>query len=301
MRSRARAEPVSCDAFEQGEAPRVDGRTGELLWVDMRAGSLHTATFDGTRLATTFTATVGPRIGMVAPLVAREAGWVVAAGSALVHVAVDGESTVLVDGITPDGSHPLNDGVCSPDGALWVGSQSSPRAPTAALYRISPDLEVTTVLSAVTVSNGIGFTPDGATMYYIDTLPHRRLDAFDVVGARLANRRTIATLDGGNPDGLAADDQGCVWVAMWDGYQVRRISPGGEVVDVVEIPVPRPTAVALSDGWLFVTTARIGLDPVPPTSGRIFAAEVGVSAAPTPPWHGNPALVNMTRKETREP
>ena len=283
---RSRAEAVSAGTFPQGEALRVDGRTGELLWVDMIGGSFHLGRYADDVLATTFSARVGDRIGMVAPLEEPGAGWVVAAGSQLLHVDAAGTSRVLLDDITPDDTHPLNDGICSPDGSLWVGSQSGRRDPTSALYRIGTDLSVTTELTGVTVSNGIAFNADGTTLYYIDTLPHRRLEAFDVHGGTLHNRRTIAVLDGANPDGLALDDTGCVWVAMWDGHEVRRVSPDGEIVGVVEVPVPRPTAVALTDGRLFVTTASMGLDPVPAGSGRIFAAQVDASAPPTPPFRG---------------
>lgn len=277
---RSRAEPISLGSWEQGESPRVDPRTGELLWVDMRTGRFFVGDVTEGVLRKSFTARL-PRIGCVAPLSGADDGWVAAGGGSVWHVATDGSIQEILAGITtdtPTHHRPLNDGTTSPDGALWVGSQCGPRDPEGALYRVAPDLSVSTVLTGVTVSNGIGFTADGNGLHYIDTLPHRRLEYFDVDGGRLSGRRTVAVLAGGNPDGLVVDEEGCAWVSMWDAGEVRRLAPTGEVIGVVEVPVPRPTACTIRDGVLFITTASVGLDPAPEHSGRIFAADVGVSA-----------------------
>ena len=282
MPSRAEAEPFSVDTFVQGESPRVDPRTGELLWIDMRAGSLHTGRLEGGALHTTrsveVAATVGaPSVGAATPLVAAGEGWAIGAGRDLVHVAEDGALTTLVSAITPDSRFTLNDGIAAPDGAYWIGSQTGPRRPEGSLYRIDETLQVTRVLGGVTVSNGIAFDADGRRIHYIDTLPHRRLETFRVAGGALSQRSTVTALQGGNPDGLALDAEGHVWVAMWDAGEVRRIAPDGTVSEVVAVPVPRPSAVALWEGLLVITTAA---QPGIPHSGRLFAAPVDVPGVP---------------------
>lgn len=293
---RSRAEPVSQAAFEQGEAIRVDPRTRNLAWVDMRGPSVHVGRLVDGVVEVISSATVpGGRVGMMAP--AGPTGWVVAGSDSLWWWEPgSGFTPVIEGGLVPGPGRFLNDGVCSPDGTLWVGSQSGPRAPTSTLMRIDADLTTHVALTGVTVSNGIGFTADGSTMYYIDTLPHRRLEAFDVAAGQLSGRRTIATLEGGNPDGLVVDEENCVWVAMWDAAQVRRVDPSGAVIAVVDLPVARPTAVTIAGTTLYVTTASVGLEPHP-HNGKIFAVDVGVSAPAAALWGGHRPM-SMSEKES---
>jgi sugar lactone lactonase YvrE len=144
------------------------------------------------------------------------------------------------------------------------------------LSRITGDGSVSGVLDDVAVSNGIGWSPDGRQMYYIDS-PTRRIDVFDyeAAGGTVANRRPFVEIEDGAgfPDGLTVDADGCVWVALWDGSAVRRYSPAGELDRVIELPVPRVTACAfggadLSD--LYVTTARVGLTAPHPMAGALL-------------------------------
>ena len=295
---RSRAEPVSVDVFEQGEAIRVDPRTGRLAWVDMRVGTVHLGELLDGVLVTSVTASVpGGRVGMLAP--AGDDGWVVAGGESVWWWRPKtGAFALLRDGIGAGPGRFLNDGVCDPDGRLWVGTQSVPRQPTSVLVRVDHDLQATEVLADVTVSNGIGFTADGGTLYYIDTLPHRRLEAFDVAGGQPTGRQTVATLEGGNPDGLVVDDEGCAWVAMWDAGEVRRVAPSGEIVGVVETPARRPSACTIAAGVLYITTARVGLDDPGSDEGRIFAADVGVDAPPASSWAGRSPTGSIEDEES---
>ena len=282
---RSRADAVSEDAYEQGEAPRVDPRTGEVLWVDIKAGTVHRARLESGILRVVAGYEVGSRVGALAPLREPGAGWVLAVQDGFAHLAEDGLVTPLVTGLVA-GQDQMNDGVCDPAGRFWAGSQAIPREPRAALFRLAADGSVERVLESVTVSNGIGFTADGATMYYVDTLPHRRLEAFDVVGGELSSRRPVAEVAGGNPDGLAVDDEGCVWVAVWDGAAVHRYAPDGRLLTTVELPVPRPTAVCFAGSTLLITTAWLGLDPAPAGSGRLYAIDAGVGGPPAATWAG---------------
>ncbi|MFC5824096.1 SMP-30/gluconolactonase/LRE family protein [Nonomuraea insulae] len=282
---RSRADAVSEEAYEQGEAPRVDPRTGEVLWVDVKAGTVHRARLESGVLRVVAGYEVGSRVGALAPLREAGSGWVLAVRDGFAHLAEDGLVTPLVTGLV-SGRDQMNDGVCDPAGRFWAGSQAIPREPRAALFRLAADGSAERVLESVTVSNGIGFTADGATMYYIDTLPHRRLEAFDVVDGELSGRRAVAEVAGGNPDGLTIDDEGCVWVAVWDGAAVHRYAPDGRLLATVELPVPRPTAVCFAGSILLITTAWLGLDPAPAGSGRLYAIDVGVTGPPATTWAG---------------
>ena len=295
---------ISAEAYELGEGPRLDPRTGELLWVDIRAGRLHSGRLAAGTLTGVATYEVGIACGAVAPLAHEGAGWALAAGRGFHHLAADGS----LRGLSPDVAAPgtvMNDGACDPAGRFVAGSQvldaesrrgalarAARSSVSGALYRLGADQTVATTLTGIGCSNGIGWSADGQTMFYVDSRV-RRLDAYryDVSTGTAGDRRTLATFDGVSPDGLCVDDDGCVWVAEWDGWRVRRFSPAGQVLTTIELPVPRPTAVCLVGTTLVVTTAWVGLDEATrtraPLSGRILAVDVGVGGPPATPWSGS--------------
>ena len=111
-------------------------------------------------------------------------------------------------------------------------SYTEPESPVASLHRVDADGSAKRVVDGVMISNGIGWSPDQATMYYIDTLTFR-VDRFDYdpdTGEIEGRRPPFVTFDGGTggPDGMTVDADGCLWVAMFGGYHVQRFSPEGE-------------------------------------------------------------------------
>ncbi|MER7443839.1 SMP-30/gluconolactonase/LRE family protein [Micromonospora avicenniae] len=286
----AAARPVSADRYELGEGPRLDPRTGELLWVDIRAGRLWQGRFTGDRIEVLAGHEVGAPTGAVAPLALGSAGWVVAAGQGFRHVTPDGTVRPLADDVAAPGTQ-MNDGACDPYGRFLAGSQILGGAQpwSGGLYRLEPDGSTATVLTGIGCANGLGFDPAGETMYHVDSR-RRRLASYryDPTTGEASDPRALVQFHDATPDGLCVDAEGCLWVAMWDGWCVRRFAPDGTPLARVPLPVPRPTAVCLVAGTLVVTTAWIGLDEATlqtaPDSGRIFAAEVGIDAAPTYTW-----------------
>jgi sugar lactone lactonase YvrE len=267
----SRAEPLADRRFLQAEAPRYDDVTGELLWVDMRAGTFHVGRIDNRRLRIELTVQVG-RIGCATPLAERSLGWVIAGAGELTWVRRDGSRSTILRDITPDTGKTLNDGIVAPDGSFWVGSQTAARTPDGALYRVAPDLSWTIARPNVTVSNGIDFSPDGGECYYIDTLPHRRLERLQVRAGEIISTATVTEVDGGNPDGLVLDADGAIWVAVWGAGEARRYAPHGELLETVHVPAERVSAVALVDRTLVITTAQKDSEN---SGGMIFAAPVG--------------------------
>ena len=191
-------------------------------------------------------------------------------------------------------SNRANDGAVDPAGRLFQGTMSDtdPGAPVAALHRVDADGSARRVLSDVSISNGMGWSPDGATMYYIDTLTFRvdRFD-YDPDTGELEGRRPFLTFDGstGGPDGMTVDAEGCLWVAFFGGYHVQRFSPDGERLETVVTPSAPQTTCCCFGGpdldTLYITTAR---DPIAgvstegePNSGALFAADVGAVGLPT--------------------
>ncbi|MFK4761341.1 SMP-30/gluconolactonase/LRE family protein [Microbacterium sp. ZW T5_45] len=291
--SRSRTvEVLSGTRYVQAESPRWDGRDGCLAWIDMSTGRFHRGRLDGGSIVPGPSVVVGARIGAPAPLAEAGAGWAVAVDRGIVHVGDDDTVSPIVTGLAAPGDY-MNDGGCDPAGRFWVGSQAMPRDSHCSLWSISAGGAPTERLSGVTVSNGLAFDATGATLYYIDTLPHRSIEAFDVApDGRLSGRRTVCRVDGGNPDGMTIDLEGMLWVAVWDAGEVRRYSPEGELVEAIRLPATRPTAVALVDRLLVITTASIGLARPTDADGALLGVQVDVGGAPALPWRGMPAFLS---------
>lgn len=293
----ARTVEILSDArYVQAESPRWDARDGGLAWIDMATGSLHRGRLEGGTIVPETAVVVGAQIGAPIPLSQPGAGWLIGVDRRVVHVSDDGVVTPLTGDIARPGDY-MNDGGGDPSGRFWVGSQSMPRDPHCTLWSIDPDGRPTARLQGVTVSNGLAFDRTGSTLYYIDTLPHRSIEAFDVASdGELSNRRTVCRVDGGNPDGMAIDLDGMLWVAVWDASEVRRYSPEGELVETIALPARRPTAVALVDRLLVITTASIGLSDPADADGALLGVQVDVGGMPAFSWGGTAPIVRGTAK-----
>lgn len=196
---------------------------GGLRWVDGTAGDLLTLRRDGVtrqHLDDEYLAFARPRVG----------GGLVAVGARTLYLAddVDGQARAVAT-LLDDPRVRMNDGCCDPRGRLIAGSMAYDATPDAGVVlRLDADLAISTVLAHTTVSNGVGFSPDGRRVYYVDTMTHR-IDVFDVVEGELRGRRTFATIpeEQGLPDGLTVAADGSVWVALWGGSAVHGYDASG--------------------------------------------------------------------------
>jgi sugar lactone lactonase YvrE len=188
----------------------------------------------------------------------------------------------------------MNDGACDSRGRFWAGTMHvEEHDAEGSLYRLDPDGTVETILGGVTVSNGIGWSLDDSVMYYVD-MPTLGIDAFDFDAASGAveRRRRLATIEDGAgfPDGLVADAEGCLWLALSGGGSVRRYSPDGELLGIVDVPVARVTKPAfggddLTD--LYITTAAPAEpDPAQPHAGSVFRIDPDVRGLPANAFAG---------------
>jgi sugar lactone lactonase YvrE len=273
------AKQVTGVVTHHGEGPFWDEAAGRLLVVDMLAGAVvAVAPGGGTRRY---------ELGGVAATVrARQSGGYVLATEHgfqryTADFAPDGPPITAFD----DPAIRMNDGGCDPQGRFYCGTMAYAMAPGAGtLYRLDPDLTVHEVLTGVTISNGIQWTADGHHVYYNDT-PTGRIDryTFDPATGTFGDRVTFATVDGsaGQPDGMALDVEGGVWVALWGGGAVHRYAADGTLTDRITVPARQTTACAFGGTALYITTSRDGLgDTAEPVAGAIFAADVGVTGAP---------------------
>jgi sugar lactone lactonase YvrE len=179
----------------------------------------------------------------------------------------------------------MNEGGCDPDGRFYAGSLGYDLTPGAgSLYRLDPDGSTTIVIDDVTISNGLGWSPDGSRAYFVDTATDR-IDVFEYDGEHgLSGRQTFADAPGG-PDGLTVDAEGGVWVAMYGAGCVRRYGPEGTLDEIVELPVTKATACTFGGpglDQLFITTSREHLEEdAEPQAGALFVCTPGVGGLPT--------------------
>lgn len=286
-------EVVSGLRCEVGEGPVWDAGAGQLLWVDIPAGLVHR--LDPSSGRPMAPVDVGQPVGAVAP---RSCGGLVAAvrdGFGFIDVEHDGLE--LAAAVEPDvAGNRMNDGTCDRAGRFWAGTMDQDMTPGAgALYRFDLDKDVTKVLDGLAVPNGIGWDPDDTTMYFIDS-GSGGVDAFDYdapTGA-VRNRRRVVDVptSDGLPDGMATDAEGCLWVAIWGGSQVRRFTPDGRLDSVVELPVAQVTSCTFGGpdlDELFITTGSSGLDEQgwreQPLAGALFRVVPGPTGAESE-WYG---------------
>lgn len=281
-----RAEQVTDPIAVHGEGPVWSPRWGGLRWVDMLAGDVLSLAADGT---------VGRmHVGEIAAAVRPRAG-----GGAVIGIergfaleSADGRVTRL-PALWDDAGVRMNDGGCDPDGRFYCGSMAyDKRAGGGALYRLDPDGTTRVEVSSVTISNGLEWSPDGATAYYADTAT-QRIDcfAYDPVGG-LTARRTFVDLnaEARRPDGLTVDADGGVWVALSNGQAVRRYTPAGRLDLEIPLPVRKVTACAFGGDaldQLFITTSREGIPPgEDPLAGCLLRVDVAQRGLPVREFAG---------------
>ncbi|UOQ50780.1 SMP-30/gluconolactonase/LRE family protein [Hymenobacter cellulosivorans] len=264
-----------------------------LYWVDIEGQALHIfdpVTGHDRQLPT------GSKVGTVVPAGPDSVLVALQSGLHRLHTGT-GELTCLVNPLeTP--SLRFNDGKCDPAGRFWVGTLDMDGAEhQAALYRLDADGSLHTMLAGVSISNGLVWTQDQRTMYYVDT-PTQSVQAFDYdhASGAITNGRVIIRIPekDGSPDGMTIDADNHLWIALWGGAQVVCYDPAsGEKLASVPVPAPHTTSCAFGGPGLttlFITTARQDLTPEQlaqyPLSGNVFATEPGAVGVPANEYRG---------------
>jgi sugar lactone lactonase YvrE len=285
---------------ELGERPFWDAGRACLMWVDINAGHLHQhRPGAGDEIVLDLS---GEALGAAAPR--RGGGYVLATAAGFRLTGPPGRgggvraSRVQIEegALRPPGMAAdtrFNDGACDPAGRFWAGTVTGDVRPGAgALYRLDPDGTVTTVLDGVTESNGLGWSPDGGTFYYIDSgepEPRIRAFGFEAASGELGRSRDLARFPGGGPvpDGLVVDAEGTLWVAIWGAGQVHRYAPDGELLTVLPVPASQPTCPAFGGPGLdvlYLTTAwqdmTAGQRATEPLAGHVLRARPGARGHP---------------------
>lgn len=276
-----------------GECAIWSAAEGVLYWVDINAPTLNR--FDP-RTGDNRAMPMPSSIGCFA--LRREGGFVVALRDGIWLADRSGKlDRKVADAPFDPANHRFNDGRCDRQGRFFAGSMNEDRnANTAALHRLDPDFTFSTVLDDIMISNGLGFSPDGGTMYHTDT-PTRTVYAYDYdIGTGTPRRpRVFAqwTAEGDRPDGCTVDSEGAYWSAFYRGGKVVRVSSAGAMLAEIPIPAMCPTMCALGGPdlrTLYVTSARQQRSAEElaqlPQSGGIFALRVDVPGLPEPVFAG---------------
>jgi sugar lactone lactonase YvrE len=265
-----------------GEGPVWNAAAEVIHWVDIPVGAIHTT---DPHTGNTRTVWLPTTVGAVA--MRSRGGFVAATGSGFCTLdeqgAVERSWDVLPPGIR------MNDAKCDPWGRFWAGSTELGFAPGhGALHVLDADGTVSTVLTGLTQPNGLGWSPDGTSLYLVDSR-QRLILAFDVdaTKARLSGRRIFADLTGypGLPDGLCVDADGCLWICMWGGGILLRLDAAGRPFGTVRVPVAQPsscTFVGAGLDTLCVTTAREGLTPAADSADGSLLAVRGLGTGGLP-------------------
>jgi sugar lactone lactonase YvrE len=275
-----------------GECPTWSVDEQLLYWVDINAPSLNR--FD----PRTGRNRAWPMPEAIGCFALREGARFVAALRSGIWL-VDPDGTLerkIADAPYDPAYNRFNDGRADPHGQFWVGSMNEKRDATARLYRLDASLALIPMISGITTSNGLAWSPDSRTMYHADT-PTRTITAwdFDALTGSIANRRIFAQFaeETHCPDGAAVDSDGFYWSALYRGSKVVRLSPHGETVAEYPLPAMCPTMCAFGGPdlrTLYVTTARQrrGAEELAqlPQSGGIFAMRVEVPGMPEPKFAG---------------
>ena len=285
-----------------GESPFWHPLENRLYWVDIPGRRVARVAVDGLQAhgAVEYWS-LEEEPGCIAPV--QGGGLVLALRSGIYRAGDWGGPLHLLSAAPYDtAKQRFNDGKCDAQGRFWAGSLYEPKDQALGVLYMQNDQGLHPMQGGVTTANGLAWSPDGRTAYWADTAAHQvRAFDFDPASGQLTNARVFyqaapkpagwawgsATPYGGRPDGAAVDAEGCYWSAQYEGGRLLRLSPAGEVLQVVETPAPCPTMPCFGGAdlqTLFITSSRQGRSAEElaqyPEAGCVFAMRVGVAGLP---------------------
>ncbi len=279
-------EPISNHVSVWGEGPLW--HQNRLLYVDIEAHKIIAYTPSTGEEVTWST---GQRVGTVVPRVNGGLVWAGDDGFFFLDENT-GESTPVADPEPNSPDNRFNDGKCDPAGRLWAGTICLKKRPDAALYCLHTDLRVEKKFAPVTNSNGIIWSHDTRTMYYIDT-PSKKVRAFDFDNAAgaISNERVVwdTSADASVPDGMTIDSEGRLWIAFCHGGKIVCFDPTTRKVEMqIDFPCVETTACAFGGAELRDLYITTGLKPgvEEPLAGRLFICRPGAQGVPASAFAG---------------
>ena len=268
-----------------GEGPVWVEREGALFWVDIKGRKTFRLGADDKveSWETPF------RVGSIAPR--ASGGFIAGTDQGIAEIdLMQGRFDLLFNPEAQLPDNRFNDGKVDPQGNFWAGSMDDlEREATGSLYRIGPDMSCRQVDTNYRVTNGPAFSPTGDILYHNDSARQVTYRFTLAPDGTVGTRETFLQFGEGEgyPDGMTVDAEGCLWIAFWDGWCLRRYSPEGALLSKLEMPVARPTSCTFGGAnldRLYITSASIDLDPdalaMQPNAGGLFMVVPGVKGTP---------------------
>lgn len=290
MTLHARAATASRDIL--GEGVLWDDRTREIVWVDILKGKINRGMLSNDEVIVTSTLSLGGFVGAVA--LSEDGGMLAAGTRSLVSISPEGEVSTGPDLFGDRTDVRWNDGAVDPQGRFIIGSLSlNDPERKEILLRIDPDGHSQVLRSRLSLSNGIGFSPDGGTVYHVDSLVGTVSSHSYGPGDFDQEEAWTEVITGfdGTPDGLTVDEKGNLWIAEWGAGVVRQYTAGGIVLQTVNVNAPQTTCPAFVGAHLDVlaiTSATTGLaHPERDESGFLHLARPDATGRQTPRWAGS--------------
>ncbi|KAA9038777.1 SMP-30/gluconolactonase/LRE family protein [Ginsengibacter hankyongi] len=262
-----------------GEGPVWDAKRKLIYWIDILRGEIHEYSPESENHRTIKTNEIIGSIGLCI-----DGNFITATNNGFAFIdRISGEKKTI---ISPESCLPgnrFNDGKCDPAGRFLAGTMStSGKLKSGSLYALETDLSVTKKLEQISISNGMAWSPTNEVFYYIDT-PTYEVTSYDYdkTSGKISNKKIVIKIpkNAGLPDGMTIDNEGMLWVAHWDGWQVSRWNPQtGRELFVITLPVKKVTSCAFAGENLqdlYITTASVGLThdekKAQPLAGSLFA------------------------------
>lgn len=285
---------ISCIADVKailGEGPSWDAEAQALTFVDIKGRrAFRWRQSEGLEeFATPF------RLGSLLPR--ASGGYIAGTDRGIAAVDLDRDRfELLFDPEEERESNRFNDAKVDRSGRLFAGTMDDEeKEASGAFYRVDRTMACTRVDDGFRVTNGPAFSPDGKVMYANDSALQVTYRYDLTPDGTPLNRRELARFGEGegHPDGMTVDAEGCLWIAFWDGWCLRRLSPEGERLSELRVPVSRPTSCTFGGAdldRLFITSARTGLSEselsTQPSAGGLFMTVPGVRGIADQPFAG---------------
>lgn len=279
--SELKATPVLQQTSLLGEGPVWDAERNVICWVDILNGEIHQY---NPETALHSVMQVHQMIGAIA--VCSNGDFIAALQNGFAFISrSDGKIQLISDPESELPTNRFNDGKCDPAGRFWAGTMAISEEPDQGnLYVLDSDCKVSKQIEKVSISNGLAWSLDHQTFYYIDS-PSLEVVAYayDLLTGQISNKKSIIKIDreDGFPDGMTIDQEGMLWIAHWGGWQVTRWDPrSGKKVGSIKVPASRVTSCTfggenLED--LYITSASVGITAeelaIEPLAGGLFVVK----------------------------